>query len=127
MGSRRKGEPWYYGYLRDQITRIWGWSPERRKALNRARWPGPHKAGQETWKCEECGAGPLDRKERDVDHVAPRENVNGWDGWGPYIARALDVKAEALLVKCKPCHHKKSAAENATRRSRKKNGRIHDT
>ena len=72
------------------------------------------------WKCEECGAGPLERKHRDVDHVIPRESLTGFDGWGPYIERALDVKAEALVVKCKPCHQKKSAEENAARRAAKR-------
>lgn len=121
MSSRRRGEPWYYGYLRDQITRIWGWSPERRKALNRARSPGPRAAGDlETWHCEECGDGPLERNQRDVDHRTPRESLTGFDGWGPYIERALDVKADALRVVCKKCHQKKSASENNQRRSAKK-------
>ena len=117
MSSRRKGEPWYFGYLRDQISRIWGWSPERKKALKRARWPG---GGEEAWRCERCGAGPLGEKERDVDHILCRENINGWDGWGPYIERSLEVQASGLVILCKPCHQTKSAEENAQRRERKK-------
>lgn len=119
MSKPRKGEPWYAGYLRDQIRRIWGWSPERRKALNRARVPGPRKAGEERWVCEGCGAQPLNNKQRDVDHIIECESLNGWDGWGPFIARTLDVQADGLKVLCSGCHDPKSAASNAIRRKNK--------
>lgn len=114
MKSRKSFEPWYYRYLRRHIAKIWGWSPERRKALKRAQ------IGRDMWKCEECGKEPLERKEREVDHIVPRENVAGWDGWERYIDRALEVKAEGLKILCKDCHYKKSGSENAERRKNKK-------
>ncbi len=111
---------WYGGYLQDAISRIWGWSPSRKQALKRARLPGPFKAGEELWKCERCDKEPLTRKERDVDHLVPRENVNGWDSWNEFIARALDVKADGLMVVCKPCHQQKSESENKKRPHRRR-------
>lgn len=120
MSKPRKGEPWYAGYLRDSVRRIWGWHPERKKALRRAQWPGPRQAGNEQWKCEGCGAGPLTSKERDVDHIIGCESLTGFDGWGAFIARTLDVTADGLKVLCSSCHDPKSAAENALRRSNKK-------
>jgi 5-methylcytosine-specific restriction endonuclease McrA len=105
---------WYVKYLKAQISRIWRWSPERRKALKRAE------VGRKQWKCEQCEAQPLGPYERDVDHIIPKDAVGGWDSWDNYIKRALEVRAEGLVVKCKPCHQKKTNSENAERRKGKK-------
>lgn len=107
-----KGDPWYYKYLKQYIRQIFQWSPERRIALKRAQISKL----PELYRCEECGKEPLIRKDKEVDHTLPVENVEGWDGWDNLIKRAIEVPADQLKVLCKPCHYKKSAIENKARR-----------
>lgn len=116
MARKKKPEPWYFKYLRREVNRIWQWSPERKECKKRARWPG---GGVESYGCEECNAGPLVKGQYQIDHVIPRENVEGWDGWEHYIWRAM-CPVEMLQLLCLECHNKKSASENAERRKARK-------
>lgn len=117
----KKGEPEYFKYIRSRITEVWGWSPERKKAKERARIPASNIA-LESYRCELCGDQPLTRSQIEIDHIICREGLQGWqeDGeWNGLISRTF-CPAEGLQVICKPCHHKKSAIENAERRKNKK-------
>lgn len=117
MASKKNDEPWYFKYLRRELSKLWGWDPERKKAKLRARLPGS--IVDEKFRCEKCGAQPLTKKEIQIDHIVSRESTTGWDGWSTYIERTF-CPAEGLQVLCKPCHNPKSAKENASRRAAKK-------
>lgn len=109
---------WYDKYLRRYLRQIWGWSPERRAALNRARYT---RVPKDLWKCEKCGTEGLGAKERDVNHINPCETIDGhFDGYGPLISRMLDVEADMLEVICKPCHKIITKEQNAKRRQNRK-------
>lgn len=111
MARKKPEEPWYFDYLRSRVREIFRWSPERKKALKRAQIS----KNPDLWNCEECGKGPLTRKDKQVDHIIPCENVQGWDGWSAFINRAIEVPAELISITCRPCHNKKSAQENRDR------------
>lgn len=116
----KKARPqWFEKYLKRDIRRIFQWSPERAKSRMRAMRPNPNKAIQE-FDCELCGNGPLKREEVECDHIEPCQSVDGAADWSEFIRRTLEVKAEGLQWICKPCHTKKSAAENAKRREARK-------
>jgi hypothetical protein len=119
----KKGEPWYAKYIRTRIREVFHWSPERKKAKDRARIPASNVA-LESYRCEECNNQPLTRNQVEFDHTDPCEHVEGFDvggKWNGLIARTLDVTADGIKVLCKQCHYKKSASENALRRKHKKN------
>lgn len=113
MPRKKNTQPWYFKYLRRDIRRIFQWSPEKKKSKARAYYDG-------SYHCELCGAASLERDDVQCDHIIPCVNVEGFDGWSAEIERTLDVKAEGLQWICKPCHYKKSKAENAERRRNKK-------
>jgi 5-methylcytosine-specific restriction endonuclease McrA len=100
-------------YIKSALRRIWQWSPERRRALNRAQ------VSLTTWYCEECGAQPLSRKERDVDHITSVENVGVDDGLFAWISR-LFVRADGYQILCKQCHRKKTTRQSNERRKLRK-------
>lgn len=112
-----KNEPWYFKYLRQQIKRIWQWTPARLQCKKRAQVG----KNPEAFKCEQCGAEPLLKGAYEIDHIVPSESLDGFDGWDPYIMRTLGVEVTDLQLLCKPCHRTKSASENAERR---KNGKT---
>lgn len=113
----KSSEPWYFKYLRRELSRVWGWSPERKECKKRARYPGGGLL--ERFQCEDCGRGPLTKGQYQIDHVEPRENVEGWDGWDSYIWRTF-APVEMLQLLCLDCHKKKTVAENSRRAARKR-------
>lgn len=122
---RRKNKPSGFPrdrYIKNALREIWGWSPEKRAAKERARLDNAPD-GEHRWKCEICEAGPLGPKERDIDHLDCVENPAGWDGWDLFIGR-LFCPPDRLIVLCKACHQRKTVTENAGRRLRKKIGKV---
>lgn len=104
-------------YIKAALRRIWGWYSERKKARNRALVRKDMTG--EWFRCEQCGATPVERRGVEIDHVEEVANPAGWDGWGPYIER-LFCPADGLMVLCRPCHKGKSAANQKLRRAAKK-------
>ncbi len=115
--TKFKAKTWQE-YLKRWARECWGWSKERKVALMRAS------VGPELWKCEQCDREPLQRAERQVDHVEPVENVGGWDNdWNAWLGR-LFCPIEGLMVLCLECHKAKSERENAQRPHRKGRKRV---
>lgn len=109
----------YYRYIKARIDQVWGWYPQRRKALNRAA------TSPMAFRCEGCGTEPLTRKQVEVDHTVPRDNPAGWDGYDNYIERTF-CSSEGLRILCRSCHQPKSNAENTARRARRKKEATHE-
>lgn len=101
------------GYFIAFARRVFHWSPAYREAVLRAE----QKEGKEKrYRCESCGA-LVERSQKQVDHIDPVVPIGTkWDGdWNGYRNR-LFVTSDRLRVLCKPCHAKKTGAENQRRR-----------
>jgi hypothetical protein len=118
MARKRSSQPWYFRYVKSQLRRIWGWSPERKLAKARAR-VGKDGRGNELFRCERCNAQPLSRKQVDVDHIVEVESVGAFDGWDALISR-LFCPADGLMILCKTCHAAKTVVNNGARRRARK-------
>lgn len=105
----KKNEPWHFKYLRSRITEMWNWYPPRKLARDRARQPNG------SFKCAHCKRGWA-RDEVEIDHIVPREGLQGWDGWDAFIERTF-CPVTHLQVLCKACHTSKSKVENNIRRA----------
>lgn len=70
------------------------------------------------YKCNNCEK-VFDRPSIQIDHIHPIVPTTGWDSWDGYISR-LFCEEEGLQILCKPCHKKKSVAENKERRDNAK-------
>lgn len=116
--KRKSTQPWYFRYVKAQLRRIWGWSPDRKAAKKRAI-VSKDVRGNELFRCERCGAQPLTRKQVDVDHIVEADNVGEWIGWDDFIDK-LFCSADGLMILCKTCHAAKTAVNNATRRASRK-------
>jgi hypothetical protein len=116
--ARRKAPRSIESYIKAALRRVWGWHKERDKALNRAT--NGRRTKWSMYRCEECGVEELPRKSVQVDHTDPVEDTSGFDGdWTGWINR-LFVDAAGLKILCKPCHQKKTNAENVVRRKARK-------
>lgn len=114
--TKKQTEPWYYRYLRREISKIWSWSPARKAAKKRAQTG----KNPETFQCKLCGNPNLGKGEYEIDHITCKESTTGWDGWDAYIERAIGVTVDGLQLLCHACHDAKSAIENKARRDFKK-------
>lgn len=111
---------WFHRYLKNSVNQIFAWSPYRResrkRALVRREYDPTTGVWVEKFKCEMCEA-VVGRDKIHCDHKVPREGLGEWDGWGPYIDRALEHGGPAgLQWICTSCHHIKTQEENKVRR-----------
>lgn len=115
----KNNHPWYFYYLKAAISKIWRWSPYRRKVLEKAEVKG----GKQCSKCREI-IKPTKKNGRnysgvEVDHIIPVVDPStGLIDWHTYITKKLDATEQDLQVLCVNCHDVKSAKENALRRER---------
>lgn len=104
-------------YVKAFIDRYaWSHWPAKQEALVEAR------QSRGKYLCADCGElfGP---REVNADHIHARvDPKRGWVSLDEYVARTL-VPADKLQILCRPCHRRKSTAENkiraATRRRNK--------
>jgi hypothetical protein len=118
MARKKSSQPWYFKYVKAQLRRIWGWSPERKAAKKRAQ-VGKDIRGNEYFRCERCDEQPLSRKQVDVDHLVEVESLGEFDGWDALINR-LFCPSEGLMILCKTCHAAKTVVNNRTRKQARK-------
>ncbi len=73
------------------------------------------RVGYGKYRCATC-AGIFGPTEVHRDHIEPCiDPSTGFVDWNTYHAR-VNPGPEGWAILCKPCHYKKSKAENATRR-----------
>lgn len=96
-------------YITKALRRVWGWSPEKRAARERAN------VGKDMYVCAGC-ALVFTRKETAVDHVEPVIAPElGFVDWNTFIER-LFCQETGLQILCKAtCHKKKTLVENGIR------------
>lgn len=127
--SRTGAKKSYRFLISSALRRVWSlYSPTRKEALEIAKMEltlinkdgSISKRKKFMYLCQGCGKF-FDKKEVQVDHIEPVGSVPDWPGnpgdWEKYI-KAVNCEVENLQILCKPCHNKKSAEENAQRRSR---------
>ena len=104
-------EAWMKKYITNALNKVWNWYPPRRDAKDYAEKNG----------CASCGANVL-RSQIDVDHIEPKVptdyKLSQPIYWTVLISRWF-CEASNLQGLCKPCHKKKTNAENAARRKLK--------
>lgn len=94
-------------------------------AMDGSRKPGDiawteARVGYGKYKCAHCN-GIFGPTEVQRDHVQPViDPFTGFVDWNTFHER-VEPSVEGWSILCKPCHHKKSAAENAIRRKVKRN------
>lgn len=106
--------PWFYKYLFAAARRIFGWSPEKRKAFVKVSH------GDMMFRCEKCTVA-YDKKELHVDHKLPVMPLQGFDNWDAYFNR-LFCPVNGLQILCKQCHKIKTKSENALRKELRTKG-----
>lgn len=103
---------WWAKYIYAAARRVWRWSAARRAAKKAALlFNGKSK-------CAKCRKGYAE-KETQVDHINPVVPIEGQESWDQYLKNLLSASSEDLQVLCKPCHKKKSQAENKARKDHK--------
>jgi 5-methylcytosine-specific restriction endonuclease McrA len=103
-------------FLISGLRRISYRFPPRTQCMQQAR------VERGKYRCAHCKS-VVGRQEVQVDHVEPvidpavgfPVTETGADDWNSFIARLLPARS-GWQVLCKPCHHQKSAAENARRK-----------
>jgi 5-methylcytosine-specific restriction endonuclease McrA len=104
---REKLDKYFLGFLR----RAFHWAP----AYKNARLLVEYKtAAGKRYACTKCG-GMFERRETQVDHIKPVIPVTGWGGSWDEVRERCFVPVSGLQVWCKPCHKKKTNAENKER------------
>lgn len=91
--------------LRRAFRKVWWmYSPERKKALERACRPyeGENKRQKKEYQCEKCQEW-FKQSEVDVDHIEPIGKLSDYDALAGVIER-LFCESEGLRILCKPCH-----------------------
>jgi 5-methylcytosine-specific restriction endonuclease McrA len=98
------------GYIVSALRRIWSWSSERSRAINRA------KVGRNAYQCELCKCIKRSLKSMNCDHRVPvgpspysRLDKKGRT-WDDYM-NALFCSADNLQVICKECHKDKTTLD----------------
>lgn len=76
-----------------------------------------HKGPSGYFMCQECGDYFV-KQDTHIDHILPVVGPNGIDSWDDYISR-LFCSVENLRIICKPCHKRKTNAENKERHTLK--------
>lgn len=67
-----------------------------------------------SWTCNICKKGGFKDKEKQVDHIEPVMDINGYSGdKNILIDRMFPLTGWQVL--CKPCHYEKSQKENSLR------------
>lgn len=116
MAYSPEQEKWILKYLMSRLTQCWGWWPERRYVLDRARRGPAH------WECSECGR-ICTQSEREVDHIVARgPRPKSLAEFLPYVERTLCDRTN-LRVLCKAtCHRKKTASDAKARAKKRREG-----
>ena len=89
-----------FSKLRTATRQIWMWSPERREALELAKFG---KGKEALYLCYSC-MKKFPKYCMDVDHVIPCGEFSNFEQYADWCYRLFEGE---LRVLCKPCHLKK--------------------
>jgi len=99
-------------YLRGVLRKAFLQAPIKTQVLQSAKCG--ERGRMYLYQCAACPA-VITRNECQVDHLIPVTPLVGFDDWNGFIERMFCDPGE-LQVLCKPCHKKKTLAENIERR-----------